>query len=89
MDIFPINEARESGQYCRELSRWITDTYAAGNHFRRVNRDATPISEAVRELNHESFIIAASSAIKARRERNCILRSMGRHPGFTDGYKKG
>ena len=83
---FPRHEVTECGQHCRELSRWIVDTYTSGNLFRRINRDATPISQAIRELNHESFVINASCAIKARRERNAILRAMSSHPGFWDGY---
>ena len=57
--------------------------------FRRKNRDTLPISKAVRDLNHESFIGAAASAIKARRERNSILRCMSNRPGFWDGYREG
>ena len=86
---FPYRECRDAGRKARELSRWITSTYSAGNHFRRINRDTTPISKAVRDLNHESFIGAAHSAIKARRERNAILRMMGSQPGFMGGYREG
>lgn len=89
MMTFSTTKYREEGRRARELSRWITRTYRAGNMFRRINRDATPISEAVRDLNHESFIGAAASAIKARRERNATLRCMSTRPGFWDGYREG
>ena len=79
-------DARAVGAEARKLIRYARLNIRAAQTMRAMNRDATPISEAVRLVNAESEAISIEAALTARDTYRAYLRFWRAREGFMAGW---